>query len=191
MSGTPVLSTLVDGLAGTSPVRVRGILNATANVILTLMEHGTSYDVALAEAKEAGLAERDPSADVDAYDSLAKTMILAGLVFGRQLRAEDVPRRGIAHIDTEQVMDAVAANSRIRLVSEVVLSGAGLTARVEPMRLPIEDPLARIEGATNVVVCEAHPLGEIAIVGPGAGRELAGQGVYSDLIAVARRRTTT
>lgn len=191
MSGTPVLSTLVDGLAGTSPVRVRGILNATANFILTLMEEGKSYDEALAEAKEAGLAERDPSADVDGYDSMAKTMILAGLVFARQLRAEDVPRRGIAQIDTDEVMDAVAANSRIRLVSEVVLSEGGLTARVEPMRLPIEDPLARIEGATNAVVCEADPVGEISIVGPGAGPELAGQGVFSDVIAVARRHATT
>ena len=191
MSGTPVLSTLVDGLAGTSPVRVRGILNATANFILTAMEAGKSYDDALVDAQEAGLAERDPSADVDGYDSMAKTMILAGLVFGQQLRAEDVLRRGIAQIDTEEVMDATSTNTRIRLVSEVAPSEGRLTARVEPMRLPIDDPLARIEGATNAVVCEAEPVGEIAIVGPGAGPELAGQGVLSDVIAVARRHATT
>jgi homoserine dehydrogenase len=191
MSGTPVLSTLVDGLAGASPVHVRGILNATANFILTAMEAGKSYDDALAEAQEAGLAERDPSADVDGYDSMAKTMILGCLVFGRQARPEEVLRRGIAQIDTEEVADATSTNTRIRLVSEVARSEGGLTARVEPMRLPIEDPLARIEGATNAIVCEAEPVGEIAIVGPGAGPELAGQGVFSDVIAVARRRATT
>ncbi len=191
MSGTPVLSTLVEGLAGTSPVRVRGILNATANFILTAMETGKSYDGALADAQEAGLAESDPSADVDGYDSMAKTMILAGLVFGRQLPVEDVFRRGIAQIDTAEVMNAIAASTRIRLVSEVALSEGGLTARVEPVRLPIEDQLARIEGATNAVVCEAEPVGEIAIVGPGAGPELAGQGVLSDVIAAARCGATT
>jgi len=135
--------------------------------------------------------DEDSSADVDGYDSMAKTMILAGLVFGQQLRTENVLRRGIAQIDTEEVMDATSTNTRIRLVSEVALSEGRLTARVEPMRLPIDDPLARIEGATNAVVCEAEPVGEIAIVGPGAGPELAGQGVVSDVIAVARRHATT
>jgi homoserine dehydrogenase len=187
MSGTPVLSTLKDGLAGTRPVWIRGVLNATANFILTTMAGGKSYDEALAEAQQAGLAERDPSADVDGYDSMAKTMILAGLVFGRQVRPEDVSRRGITEIDTEEVMDALAANRWIRLVSSIELSGGTLTARVEPVRLPIDDPLARIEGVSNAVVCDAEPVGEITIVGPGAGPELAGQGVFSDLIAVARR----
>jgi len=187
MSGTPVLSTLKDGLAGTRPVWIRGVLNATANFILTTMAGGKSYDEALAEAQQAGLAERDPSADVDGYDSMAKTMILAGLVFGRQLRTEDVFRRGITEIDTEEVMDALAANTRIRLVSSVELYEGTLTARVEPIRLPIDDPLARIEGVSNAVVCDAEPVGEVTIVGPGAGPELAGQGVFSDLIAVARR----
>jgi homoserine dehydrogenase len=186
MSGTPVLSTLVDGLAGTSPTRVRGILNATANFILTAMETGTSYEAALADAQATGLAERDPSADVDGYDSTAKTMILAGLLFGRQIPFDDVVRRGIAQIDADEVMDAMAANTRIRLVSEVELSEQGLTARTGPVRLRVDDPLARVDGVLNAVVCEAEPVGEIAIVGPGAGPELAGQGVLSDLIAVAR-----
>lgn len=162
-------------------------LNATANFILTTMAAGKSYDEALVEAQDAGLAERDSSADVDGYDSMAKTMILAGLVFGEQIRPEDVSRRGITGIDTDEVMDALAANARIRLVSSVELSEGTLTARVEPVRLPIDDPLALIEGVLNAVVCEAEPVGEVTIVGPGAGPELAGQGVFSDLIAVARR----
>jgi homoserine dehydrogenase len=187
MSGTPVLSTLQDGLAGTTPNRVRGVLNATANVVLTTMAAGKSYDEALAGAQEAGLAERDPSADVDGYDSVAKAMILAGLVFGTQVRPEDVSRRGITEIGAKEVMDAVTASMRIRLVSSVEPSEGRLTARVEPVRLPIDDPLARIDGALNAIVCDAEPVGEVTIVGPGAGPQLAGQGVLSDLIAVVRR----
>jgi len=187
MSGTPVLSTLVDGLAGTTPVRVRGILNATANFILTAMETGKSYPEALEQAQEAGLAERDPSADVDGYDSMAKTMILAGLVFGEQLRPGDVLRRGISDIDRAEVEDAIAAAARVRLVSTLESRVYGLSARVERVTLPYDDPLARIAGVTNAVVCDAQPVGQVTITGPGAGTELAGQGVLSDLIAVARR----
>jgi homoserine dehydrogenase len=187
MSGTPVLSTLIDGLAGTSPVRARGILNATANFILTAMEVGKSYDDALVDAQEAGLAERDPSADVDGYDSMAKTMILAGLVFGEQLRPGAVLRRGIGDIDRAEIEDAIAADARVRLVSTLESRGDGLSARVEPVALPYDDPLARIAGVKNAVMCDAQPVGQVTITGPGAGPELAGQGVLSDLIAVARR----
>jgi homoserine dehydrogenase len=190
MSGTPVLSTLVDGLAGTMPVRIRGILNATANFILTAMASGKSYDQALGDAQAAGLAERDPSADVDGYDSMAKTMVLAGLVFGEQLRPEDVSRRGIGDLDPDEVRSAVAADSRVRLVSTLESRDGRLAARVQPVALPYSDPLARIDGVSNAVVYEAEPVGEVTIVGPGAGPELAGQGVLSDLIAVARRYAT-
>ena|SRR3712207_2234804 len=77
MSGAPVLSTLVDGLARATPTAVRGIANATANFILKRMEEGVSYEGALGEAQELGLAERDPTADVEGYDAMAKAMILA------------------------------------------------------------------------------------------------------------------
>jgi homoserine dehydrogenase len=190
MSGTPVLSTLVDGLAGATPIRVRGVLNATANFILTAMEAGKSYREALREAQETGLAERDPAADVDGHDSTAKTMILAALVFGEQLRLDDVMRRGISDITRTDVDAALAANCRIRLVSTLDAGENGLAARVEPLRVSVEDKLAT-EGVTNAVVCEAEPVGEVTITGPGAGLRLAGQGVFSDLIAVARHCAST
>jgi homoserine dehydrogenase len=190
MSGTPLLSTLVEGLAGAVPVGLRGLLNATVNFILSRMAEGRSYEDALAEAQAAGLAERDPSADVDGHDSVAKVMILSALVFGRQLRAGQVSRRGIASIARSEIDAAAAAGRRLKHVATLEFSGpdgAGdVTARVEPELVGPGDPLARIEGTANAVVCRAIPLGEVAVTGPGAGPELAGQGVLSDLIAVAR-----
>lgn len=186
MSGTPVLSTLVDGLAGTTPVSLRGILNATANFILTRMEQSTSYEDALTEAQELGLAERDPTADVEGYDAMAKAMILAGLVFGVQLRPEDVVRRGISRIDRAQIDAATSEGARIKELVTLELSDGSLTARVEPTLLPSEDRLAGVSGVANAVVCRAEPVGEVTVTGPGAGPELAGQGVFSDLIAVAQ-----
>jgi len=194
MSGTPVLSTLVDGLAGAVPVGLRGLLNATANFILSRMAHGATYEDALAEAQTAGLAERDPAADVDGDDAVAKVMILSALVFGRQLRREQVGCRGISDLTRTEMDRARAAGARLKHVATLDFSEPGgvgsVTAGVEPELVSGDDPLASIEGTTNAVVFRATPVGEVTIIGPGAGPQLAGQGVFSDLIAVARSRTS-
>jgi len=193
MSGTPVLSTLVDGLAGAVPVGLRGLLNATANFILSRMAEGATYEDALAQAQKAGLAERDPAADVEGHDAVAKVMILSALVFGRQLRREQVGCHGITDLARTEVDRAAARGARLKHVATLEFSepgGAGdVTARVEPEHVSGDDPLANIEGTSNAVVCRAEPIGEVTIIGPGAGPQLAGQGVFSDLIAIARSRT--
>ncbi|MDQ3866287.1 MAG: homoserine dehydrogenase [Actinomycetota bacterium] len=190
MSGTPVLSTLVEGLAGATPTSLRGVLNATANFIVTRMEEGASYEDALGAARELGLAERDPTADVEGFDAMAKAMILAGLVFGRQLRPEDVVRRGITEIDPAQIEAARSSGARVKQLVTLALpepsGGEDVVARVEPALVQRDDPLAHISGVVNGIVCRADPVGEVMIAGPGAGPALAGQGVFSDLIAVAR-----
>ena len=190
MSGTPLLGPLTEGLAGAVPVGLRGIVNATANFMLSAMASGRSYDEALAAAQAAGLAERGVEADVKGSDAQAKTMILAALVFGRQLRPEEVACRGISGVARTEIEGAVSAGGRIRHVATLELSerdGVGdVRASVEPVFLSGANPLARIDGTENAVICRATPVGEITIVGPGAGLELAGQGVLSDLIAVAR-----
>jgi homoserine dehydrogenase len=193
MSGTPVLSVLVDGLAGAVPVAVRGLLNATANFILSRMAEGQAYENALGEAQRAGLAERDPAADVEGHDVVAKVMILSALVFGRQLRREQVARSGITQIPRSEFDEAASSGARLKHVATLDFSepdGAGNPiARVEVERVRRDDPLANVEGTTNAIVCRADPIGHVTIIGPGAGPQLAGQGVLSDLIAVARSRT--
>jgi len=193
MSGTPVLRALVDGLAGAVPLSLRGLLNATANFILSRMADGKSYEDALADAQAEGLAERDPAADVEGHDTVAKVMILSALVFGRQLRREQVACRGITDIARSQIDEAVARGARLKHVATLEFSephGAGdVTARVQPELVDRADPLASIDGTANAVVCRASPIGEVTIVGPGAGPLLAGQGVLGDLIGVARARS--
>jgi homoserine dehydrogenase len=193
MSGTPLLSALVEGLAGAVPIALRGLLNATANFILSRMSEGSSYEDALAEAQAAGLAERDPAADVEGHDTVAKVMILSGLVFGRQLRREQVTCSGIVDIPRSELDRAGSSGARVKHVATLEFSepgGAGeVSARVAPELVGPEDPLANFEGTTNAVVCRADPVGEVTITGPGAGPRLAGQGVLSDLIAVARSQS--
>jgi homoserine dehydrogenase len=192
MSGTPVLSTLTEGLAGTAPAGLRGILNATANYILSQMADGTSYEKALAEAQRAGLAEPDPAADVEGHDTVAKVMILSALVFGRQLGREQVTCQGITAITGQQAREVASAGGRLRHVAALAFSGQDgtgtVSARVQPEAVAADDPLATVDGVTNALIFQASPVGEITITGPGAGRQLAGQGVLSDIIAVARRQ---
>src|SRR6059058_6023465 len=90
MSGTPVLSTIREGMAGAHISAIRGILNGTTNYILSAMASGHDYSEVLAEAQAQGYAEADPTADVEGYDALAKILILASLVFGQSLKPDEV-----------------------------------------------------------------------------------------------------
>jgi homoserine dehydrogenase len=189
MSGTPVLTALTAGLGGAQPVRLRGIVNATVNFICSRIAAGGTYAEALAEAQEAGLAERDPSADLDGFDSVAKLMVLSALVFGRQLELNEVARSGLSALDEREIDVALADGRRIREVAELD-PGAGL-ARVAARTVSAGDPLFAVDGTTNEVRLQVDPLGEVAVSGPGAGRSLAGQGVLSDVIALASRARAT
>jgi homoserine dehydrogenase len=189
MSGTPVLSALTEGLAGARPVGVRGLLNATVNDIVTRMAAGRSYPEALAAAQQAGLAEPDPAADVGGSDETAKVMILSALVFGRQLTRADVTGQGIDGLAGQAVAEARAAGGTLKHVASLSFAEPGamgpVRARVELEVVGPGDRLAGIDGAVNGLTCRADPVGEVTIIGPGAGPELAGQGVLSDLIAVS------
>jgi homoserine dehydrogenase len=182
MSGTPVLAALTDGLGGATPLRLRGVVNATVNVICSRMEQGVGYPEALSEAQAAGLAERDPSADVDGLDSVAKLMVLSALVFGEQLELRDVTCHGLS----ELAASGLRPGARVREVA--TLDPAAGRRSVEATILADDDPLGAIVGATNCIRFAAEPLGEVSISGPGAGPALAGQGVFSDVIALARQR---
>ena len=189
MSGTPLVGPLTEGLAGATPRSVRGVVNATANSILSDMAAGSSYEDALRAAQAAGLAEPDPSADVDGHDSTAKAMILSALVFGRGLAPDEVQRRGISELTSEEA-GVLARGGCVREVMSLEFERPGgqgsVTARVCPEVITPGDPLAGIGGTMNCVVARCDPLGEVRIAGPGAGPELAGQGVLSDLIRVGR-----
>lgn len=186
MSGTPVLAALASGLRGATPVRFRGVLNATVNSICTRIAAGGSYGEALAEAQAAGLAEPDPRADVDGLDSVAKLMVLAALVFEIQLEVGDVERRGVAEVDPAEIAATAAAGQRIREIATFD-PGAGV-ARVAATAIAADDPFFDLAGVSNAVLLQADPLGELRISGPGAGPELAGLGVFSDVLAIAEER---
>jgi homoserine dehydrogenase len=187
MAGTPVMSTIREGMAGAGVQAVRGILNGTTNYILTAMAQGRDYAEVLAEAQAQGYAEADPTADVEGYDVVAKTLILAALVFGRSLKIEQIQRQGITTITKEQIQEALGGGKRIKLVASLqATSDTVLDARVEPVALPLHDPLARVDGVMNAITFQTDTLSEVTISGPGAGRLQTGQGLLADLLAIAK-----
>jgi homoserine dehydrogenase len=205
MSGTPVLSTIREGMAGARIRAIRGILNGTVNSILGAMAMGRDYAEGLAQAQAQGYAEADPTDDVEGDDTVAKTLILAAAAFDRALTPEQVVRRGITTLTKEQMQQALDQGKRIKHVASLrLLSLAGteisratadsgivptlLEARVEPTALPLSDPLARIEGLLNAIVIQTDTPAEVTVIGPGAGRFQAGQGMLADLIAIAKSR---
>src|SRR6266496_5670805 len=171
MAGTPVISTIREGMAGERIFAIRGILNGTTNYILSAMTEGRDYVEGLADAQSKGYAETDPTTDVEGYDAVAKTLILAALIFGRSLKPGDVIRQGITTITREQVQQAIEQDKRIKLVASLrLLAGderkeEALEARVEPVALPLSDPLARVEGVMNALTVSTDTLSEVTIIG--------------------------
>lgn len=190
MSGTPTLGLGTEQLAGAGVVGVTGILNGTTNYMLGRMEAGLAFDEALAEAQTLGYAEADPSGDVDGVDAAGKAVILANLVMGARLGMADVERRGIRDLTPDDMRAAADAGEVWKLLTEVRRDGsevgAEVRAEVGPVRLPRDHPLAAVGGAVNACTFSTELLGDVTLVGPGAGRLETGYALIHDLLAIHR-----
>jgi homoserine dehydrogenase len=186
MSGTPVLNLCRLCLAGNTISEVRGILNGTTNFILTNMERGKSYEAALKEAQQLGYAEAVPDADVEGYDALAKVVILARGVMGADIGVGDVDRTGITGITQKDVETARKEGKRWKLIGRVSRQGGKVRASVKPEKLDLKDPLAAVGGATNALTFVTDLLGEVTIVGAGAGRIETGYSLLVDMLTIHR-----
>jgi homoserine dehydrogenase len=182
MSGTPLISLVRGPLAGCSISKVEGILNGTTNYILTKMEEGMSYGDALAEAQRLGYAEADPMGDVEGYDAAVKVCIMAAEFFETPLHLDDVNRTGITGVTQNDIKRAGESGGKIKLVAGVKKEGETVTGYVAPRAVPLSNTLASVSGATNAVNITTDHLGEITIVGPGAGKLETAQGMLSDML---------
>lgn len=185
MSGTPVLNLLRETLAGSRVTEIKGILNGTTNYILTRMEAGLSYEDALKKAQELGYAEAVPDADVLGWDALAKVTILAKVVFGAQGNPFDFPCEGITQISAPDITDALNRGQRYKLIGKVWREGNLVKASVGPEEIDLNHPLAGVMGATNALTVSTDSLGDVTVVGPGAGKRETGFSMLIDLINIA------
>ena len=182
MAGSPTMRLAEEALAGCEIRSARGILNGTTNYILTQMESGMSYAKALALAQELGYAETDPTADVEGWDAAGKVLILAKALFGAQLGMTDLDVSGITAIGESDIAEAKAAGERYKLIARAAPDGGSVRAT----RLPLDDPLASVGGATNAITLETDLMGDITLIGAGAGKLETGFAILSDLMAIQR-----
>lgn len=185
--GIPIIRPLSETLAGESIDRVLGIVNGTTNFILSQMaDFGTSYVDALEEAKLLGYAEPDPTADVSGADAAAKAAILASLAFGTWIGIDDVYFEGIESITADDISFADGFGYTIKLIAVCERSDVGVSARVHPVLVPIDHPLAAIRGATNAVFIEGKAFDSLLFAGPGAGGDPTATAILGDVIDAAR-----
>lgn len=181
--GVPLISTLYKGLEANEITRVQGILNGTTNFILSAMEEqGQTFAEALAKAQELGFAEADPTSDVEGYDVAYKLSVVSALAFGRFVKPDSIYRQGITAISKEDINQARELGYRIKLVGSTRKSGNSLDVRVTPALVPLSHPLAAVSGGNNGILVHGDAVGNLTMVGPGAGQMPTASAVVGDIM---------
>ncbi|MGE5504955.1 MAG: homoserine dehydrogenase [Actinomycetota bacterium] len=190
--GIPIIKSLREGLAGNRVTKVMGILNGTCNYILTTMRaSGRDFADVLAEAQKLGYAEADPSFDIDGIDTAHKLAILASLAFAMPVDIKAVQAEGIRHVSALDIAYADELGYRIKLLGVARLGDDGsVETRVYPAMVPLSFPLAHVDQVFNAIVTEGDFVGRTVLEGRGAGARPTASAVVSDLMDIARGRTT-
>ena len=187
--GIPIIKALREGLVGNRVKRLYGILNGTCNYILTTMrETGRDFGAVLAEAQAAGYAEADPSFDIDGIDAAHTLAVLTGAAFGAKVNFKGIYVEGIRRVTSMDIQLAADLGYRIKLLGLARETQYGIEQRVHPCMVPLDAPIAHIEGVFNAVVVEGDFVGTTMFQGRGAGQGPTASAVVADLVDVARGR---
>jgi len=188
LSGTPVISLAESTFKGIEIKEVRGIMNGTANYILTKMEIGLSYEEALKKARKKGIAEEQPEADIKGWDSAAKIVIVANVLMGGDLKIKGVSVKGIDTVTETDIIKALKDRKHWKLIATAKKTERGIIASVAPEILSDQDPLSKITGSINAINFTTDILGNIMVSGPGAGKRETGYALLSDLLYIYEKR---
>lgn len=188
MDGVPIFNLVRETLPAVDIVGFRGVVNSTTNHILSALEDGESFDAALERMQSLGIAEADPSLDVDGWDAAAKTAALANVLMRARMTPQAVDREGIGPATARQAMAAKARGARVRLVASARTTAEGVMTSVRPVELPEADLLAGLRGMANALVLQTDLLGEIAICQLGGSLTQTAYALLSDLVTIRRRQ---
>ena len=186
--GIPVLAVLQDSLGANRIDTIRAIINGTTNYILTSMdESGAAFADALKQAQQLGYAEADPTADVEAYDPVFKLAILSRLAWGVSVPPSDVYRSGISDIGAKDLRYARELGFKIKLLAIATSEADGIRCRVHPALVPLNVPMADVNGVLNAVEFNGDLVGPLWLQGRGAGAGPTASAVMGDLLRIARQ----
>ena len=185
--GIPLISTFRTDLQANRIERLSAVINGTTNYVLGRMASaGISMDDAVREAQLAGFAEADPTDDVGGFDATYKLAILGSIAYEIKVRPDDIFREGIEGIEPVDFRYARELGYAIKLIAHTQRHPGRIEARVHPAMVPLDHPLAQVEGANNAVFVEGDLVGQVLLVGQGAGGRPTASAVVGDLIDLAR-----
>jgi homoserine dehydrogenase len=187
MDGVPVFNLVRETMPAVSIDAFRGVINTTCNYVLSQLERGVSAADAVREMQARGIAEADPSLDIDGWDAAAKTAALVNVLMGAGITPHAVARTGIRDVSARDVTEATTRGRRIRLVASAAIHGGKLEARVEPEVLDLNDPLATLGGLENALYLRTDLLGEVGIVQRSSSVTQTAYALVSDLSRISRR----
>ncbi len=192
LGGSPVFSVFREALPAADLLSFRGVLNSTTNIILTRMEKGETFDQAVQYCQSIGVAETDPSNDVDGWDAAIKVAALVTVLMDIPFKPQQVERTGIRDITPAMLAQAKADGKRYKLVCSAERKGSSAVARVAPELLPVSDSLYGMENSTTGVAFRTDVLGDYSIIesereGMVAGPEPTAYGLLADFINAVKK----
>lgn len=187
MDGVPVFNLVRETMPGVVIEGFRGIVNTTCQYVLSEMERGAALADAVQEMQTRGIAEADPSHDVDGWDAAAKAAALVNVLMGGRLTPHDVARTGIRDVAPTEVVEALTRGRRVRQVASASRSGGRLDVRVECELLDPDDPLTPIGPTQNALFLHTDLLGDVGIVQRTSSLTQTAYGLVSDLSQISRR----
>jgi homoserine dehydrogenase len=186
MDGAPIFSLFRSTLPVARLRSLYGVLNSTTNMILTKMEGGASFEQAVAYCQQIGIAETDPSGDIDGWDAAIKVAALTTVLMGEPLKPQQVKRTGIRSISPAQIQQAAKEGKRWKLVCSATRDGDQVIARVQPELVGPDSPLYAAEGTTSIVQFETDVLGKLSILEENPGPHTTAYGCLADFINAIR-----
>ena len=187
MDGVPVFNLVRETMPAIAIEGFRGVVNTTCNFILSELERGIEFETALTDMQARGIAEADPTLDIDGWDAAAKTAALVNVLMGGVITPHQVSRTGIRDVTGLDVREALGRNKRIRLVASASRQAGKIKARVEPELLDHLDPLAGMVDLNNALYLTTDLLGEIGIVQRGGDLTQTAYALLSDLSRISQR----
>ncbi len=193
LGGSPLFSVFRECMPAADLLSFRGVLNSTTNIILTRMERGESFDQAVKYCQSIGVAETDPSADVDGWDAAIKVAALVTVLMNVPFKPQQVQREGIRNITTEMIAKAAAKGKRYKLICSAERVNTDIQARVAPELIGVSDPLYGMEDSTTGVAFRTDVLGDYSIMESErpdmvAGPEPTAYGLLADFINAVKRK---
>lgn len=184
----PVIRTTIDSLQANRIETMMGIINGTTNYILTRMsQEGSAYQDVLSDAQRLGLAEPDPTSDVEGFDAAYKLSILSSLAFHARVPFDVIYRQGISQIEAADIAYGKELGYTLKLLAIAKRDGSVIDARVHPTFIPNSHPLASVNGSFNAVFLHGHACQDMMLFGCGAGSAPTASAVVSDMLYAAGR----